>query len=50
MTNFGANLAKFKIFKHFRTKSNGQKNTRLILSKRNEPFLKFNVLDRKKKK
>ena len=50
MTNFGANLAKFKIFKHFRTKSNGQKNTRLILWKRNEPFLKFNVLDRKKEK
>ena len=34
MTNFGANLAKFKIFKHFRTKSNGQKNIKAYFMKK----------------
>lgn len=41
MTNFGANLAKFKIFKHFRTKSNGQKNTKAYFMKKKRAISKI---------
>ena len=50
MTNFGANLAKFKIFKHFRTKSNGQKNTRLIFMKKKRAISKIQCSRQKKRK